>query len=204
MLAVRRQYLWDFEEDQSKVRSFDKQSFWEDFRDVTSFDPRREEPPLLFYPQAEKAAPLEEVPDKIFLSPRKLRALINWDVAVSNKSVIVVDLDAPDPLLLDSFRDWLAKVRKARPRGVKRRGRRGKAPNIDITADHLRKWAHYNVLAYFDLKFWTLLFRDQELTHVEAGIWLTPYDFSSDPKEWGREAHKALQEAIDSVDMLAF
>jgi hypothetical protein len=65
----------------------------------------------------------------------------------------------------------------------------------------LRSWAHYNVLAVFDLDFHAQVFEIDHLTHEALGDLLeTSSNF--DAKAWGRAAREKAAEAITCVGTL--
>jgi hypothetical protein len=74
--------------------------------------------------------------------------------------------------------------------------------NVALTPQHFDKWQRYKILAVFDLDFWFEVCGRKKLAHAELARLLEP-DLA-DPKEWGREARAALEEAFACVEMLAF
>lgn len=204
-LAIRCEFASLYDWCANRALAFDKQDFWNEFRDATSPDKLRDDTLVEWpYGPPEHLAAIEEIPAAVVASPARARAFAIWELDLDRKKLLCVDLDAPDTTLRAAFKRWLVEARKERPLPAKRRGARGRTPNIEITEDHFRKWRDYKVLACFDLNFWSRVSRGRKLSHTEACNWLKPdHSPDADPKDWGREAHKALKEALSCIDMLA-
>jgi hypothetical protein len=80
--------------------------------------------------------------------------------------------------------------------------RRGKPSlNFEITADHIKSWTYYNVLAVLDLDFYAKVFGIEPLTHQQLGE-LLERTFQFEAKDWGRNARAKAAEAMRCLDVL--
>ena len=165
--------------------SFDRDPFWAAFYSSSRSECNSVQPPNI--------SPLVEL-------NYKQAQNTPWDLEleIANSRCLLIDLDASDPALIEAFQTWLKKARSRAPLPVKRRGRPGL--NTTITENHYSKWKRYNILAVFDLDFWTKV-KNFKYTSSELYFLLKPM-VDAEPKEWGREARAALSEAIESIELL--
>ena len=203
-LAIREEYAEFFDWSARREFGLDQQPFWDEFRQETSPKNLTGEPPDLLEPQAERVAALEEIPANIFTDPEKAHAFAYSELGVADKKAISIDLTAPDTLLLASFRSWLRGVRDEHPLSLKRRGVSGRSPNIEVTNDHFDSWAEHQILACFDLDFWSKIFGHKRLPHrVICNLLKPDLPPETDPLEWGRYAREVSIEAFNCIGMLA-
>jgi hypothetical protein len=113
--------------------------------------------------------------------------------------VLTINPRAPDTVLKKDFQNWLKEQRKRSPLPTKRRGR--PSVNVEITSDHTRSWAEYNILAVLDLDFYADVFGIEDLTDEQLGD-LLERSLKVDPKAWGSNARAKAAEAMECVDML--
>lgn len=239
-LSIRRRYDSLHRESQQREDTlhpdvlaefpFDRECFWKNFREVTSPDALENSEAKALEDRDEQISaeshgtdshrpehikPIEEISEDTLRDNEKVQALADYDLNVEGKVLLVVDRETPDPALIEAFKAWLISDRVQHPLPVSRRGR--KALNVQITNEHLSRWRKYQVLAVFDLDFWTQIFGLPRISHSNLCGFVAPKreDLQNkkedpqskkdmtDPKEWGREASKALREALSSIDMLA-
>jgi hypothetical protein len=188
-LEVRRSFRGNLEWEETQAPQPD--ALWDRF--LEDIDP-------VHFSELKRSAPIEELSAES-LAGRRGRALAYWNLVIPARGVTAIDLQADDNVLREAFESWLAAERQRTPLPIERRGR--PAQNVEVTEHHLARWRQYQVLAVFDLDFWSEVFGKTEVTHAELAGLLEP-DLLADPKEWGREARKALNEALACVDMLAY
>ena len=174
-LAVRLELRRNLERTKTgELTPHDPDAFWQDFRAAT--DPSSVRADLPPWP------PIEELSAARFAT-RKGRQRMTWEVITPGRSLLAVDLDAPDEVLMVAFKKWLFAARKKHPLPAKRRGRPTTAPNVTITPQHLDKWVRYSILAVFDLDIWAQMFGEPRLSHSQLSEALKP-DLATGPKDW--------------------
>lgn len=184
-LALRRYFREEFEEAES-LPEFNREIFWKSFLDA-SHNPHNWSDVIPPY-----NVPLRDASQEQFLGPLYAKLVC-----------LEVNLNCSDVALHEAFSSWLAEKRKEAPLPTKRRGRRGKKPNVKVTGEHFARWERYNVLAVFDLEIWCLVFEREKPTHAAlSGVMKPDLPPSSDPIDWGRAARAALSEALSCVELL--
>lgn len=106
---------------------------------------------------------------------------------------IYVDLNAPDTLLLDDFKAWLAGKRKTR---------KSSAPKRLISSADIQGWCRYRVLAFIDIDLFCH-FTDTEISHATLGNILFPEDYDVDLPERIRKVVKPMAERIMNSEFVS-
>lgn len=119
--------------------------------------------------------PMLEELENIFLMDRPTHDDLNEHRRLKHMSraLAVIDLDAPDEMLLRSFQEWLKKIRQ---------NRTGQAKKKRITESILRRWQTNRVIEYIDLSQWFKLRNESLLDHQAAAI-LFPHDSTRNTTE---------------------
>lgn len=124
---------------------------------------------------------------------------LKFEVDVHGTRLLAVNPWTPDNLLGERFQHWWRKQRKESPLPAKRRGR--PSSNVEITADHLRSWLDYNVLAVFDLDFYAQVFGIKPLSDEQL-VELLECHLNVKAKNWGRRARAKTKKAMQCLDVL--
>lgn len=104
-------------------------------------------------------------------------------VQAGDRAHIVVEMDAPDDVIIEHFREWLKKHREAN----------GKVPGISET--DVRKWSQHRVLPYLDLVILSKI-ANVQLTNFEIGCKLFSDMLSVDVAEKVRKTTAPLAERL--------
>jgi hypothetical protein len=123
----------------------------------------------------------------------------DFEIEAAGAHVLIVDIRAPDTVLQRCFKNWLMEQRKRSSLPTKRRGK--PSVNVEITSDHTRSWAEYNILAVLDLDFYAEVFGIKSLTDEQLGN-LLERSLKVDPKAWGRNARAKATEAMQCLDVI--
>lgn len=208
-LSIRDDWQSDFEwrcgNQAARLKTdADRDHYWKAFLEhanlVQSETLPRHMLPEWVYPLPTHLYPIEELPAAALQNRRKSRAIAKWELDVSGKKVLLVDLSAPDTTLSEGFRAWLSIARQENPLPITRRG--PKTLNVKITKHHFKTWHDYRVLACFDLDYFTRIYEMKPLSHERLFDTLNPGSAGT-PKNWGAAARKALKKALRCVELLA-
>ena len=121
-------------------------------------------------------------------------------ILLLGQRLLLVNLDSSDRVLMQEFKEWLRIVREQAPLPISRRGR--KTTNVEVTEQHLRSWTNYKVLACFDIDHWARVLQRSQIPHELLCEKLQGPHYEGNAKEWGREARRTLDTAVNSQIIL--
>jgi hypothetical protein len=117
------------------------------------------------------------------------------------KPALIVQLDAPDGVIIEKFREALEFARRDCPAPVKRPG--PKAPNAEFTKKQISTWLNYKIVQLSELDNWREELKKEKRTaplEADFGRWL--FSEHSDPSKEIVTARKALSKAVASIPAL--
>jgi hypothetical protein len=117
------------------------------------------------------------------------------------KPVLIIQLDAPDGVVLKRFKEALASARKTYPAPVKKPGR--KSANAEFTTKQISTWLTYKIVRLCELDNWREELRKQKQdapTDADLGRWL--FSKYADPSKEIVTARRVLAEAIAGIPAL--
>lgn len=143
---------------------------------------------------AESNAPLPEEPLlESFNEACDMRSIYSADPRLH----VVVDMSAPDSVLIERFREWLADKRANSPRA--------KQSVKAFSNATLTDWAKFRILAYLDLVALHRHFGEPVPPNHALGALIFPEEFGVDLAERMRKVVRPYAEkALDSLEALAY
>jgi hypothetical protein len=125
--------------------------------------------------------------------PLRLPCDLPYDFVASDSMRVFSINAAWERRRLRQFENQLDAVRKTFGSALRRRGPR--AFGDSYSPDHGRRWCQYRVLCILDLDLFYLVNNEPQASHAELGNWLLGTQVRADPKDWGREARRAVEHA---------
>jgi hypothetical protein len=117
------------------------------------------------------------------------------------KPVLIVQLDAPDGVLLRKFKEALKLAREKYPPPVKKPG--PKTPNAEFTQKQIATWLNFKIVPLCDLDNWRMKLQKESSAipnDADFGRWL--FSKHIDPSKEIVTARKVLGKAIANIPAL--
>jgi hypothetical protein len=118
------------------------------------------------------------------------------------KPALIVQLDAPDGVLVREFKKALKEARKQYPAPVRKPG--PQASNAEFTAKQISTWLNYKIVHLAELDNWRMELREKKGSAIPAdadfGRWLFPTH--AEPSKELVTARKTLDKAILNIPAL--
>jgi hypothetical protein len=115
------------------------------------------------------------------------------------KPALIVQLDAPDGVIIKRFKEALANARKDYPAPVRKPGR--KSQNAEFTAKQIKTWLTHNIVQLSELDNWRRGLPKRDAP-TEADFGRLLFSKYADPGKQIVTARKVLAEAIACVPAL--
>jgi hypothetical protein len=115
------------------------------------------------------------------------------------KSALIVQLDAPDGVIMRKFKEALKLAREKHPPPVRKPG--PKSSNAEFTSKQIATWLNYKVVALSELDNWRMgLQKEARPTDADFGRWL--FSQRANPSKEIVRARKVLEKAIANIPAL--
>ena len=114
-------------------------------------------------------------------------------------TILSIDLNAPDKLLIEQFKNNIQQCKEARRIGLNKK--KGVSSIKEITQKDMDRWYNQQVLAYIDIKFWSD-YSEDGLTNEQIGNILFPNEYDKSLAEKVRNTVSVIAKEILNTSVI--